>query len=333
MTAGAVLRRHLEPLTPLLAADGVTDLVVNRPFEVGVEAGGVWRWRAAPELDPTWLMTLAIAAAAHTRQDIDDTHPICSTVLPGGARCQIAAPPATPPDQISLTLRLPSKAPRDAQAIPDDLFQGVQARHPPRTAEDDALIALKAAGDWPGFFRRAVRLRRNILISGATGSGKTTFAKRLLRLIPPDERLITIEDARELDPPHRNVVHLLYASEGQGLSQLRPEALLRSALRMRPDRVLFQELRDGSAYHFLRAVNSGHPGSITTIHANSAALAFEQLFLLVRESEAGRDLPRDDVRALLRLLIDIVVQVARVDGAYRVTEVWHDPDGGRALRP
>ena len=100
---------------------------------------------------------------------------------------------------------------------------------------------------------------------------------------------------------------------------------------MRPDRILLQELRDATAFYYLRNVNSGHPGSITTIHADSAALAFEQLTLLVKESEGGRDLARDDIRALLRLLVDIVVQIKRVGGRFRITEVWYEPVRQRAL--
>jgi type IV secretion system protein VirB11 len=169
------------------------------------------------------------------------------------------------------------------------------------------------------------------LISGATGSGKTTFAKGLIKLIPAQERLITIEDARELSVPHRNVVHLLYAKDGQGIARIGAKDLLESALRMRPDRILLQELRDGTAFFYLRNVNSGHPGSITTIHADSAALAFEQLTLLVKESEGGRDLARDDIRALLHLVVDIVVQMRRVEGRFRVTEVWYEPVRKRAL--
>ena len=108
------------------------------------------------------------------------------------------------------------------------------------STEEAGLLRLRDAGDWPGFFRRAVESRRNILISGATGSGKTTFAKGLVQLIPPEERLLTIEDARELVVPHRNAVHMLYAKDGQGLARVGPKQLLESALRMRPDRILLQ---------------------------------------------------------------------------------------------
>ena len=131
--------------------------------------------------------------------------------------------------------------------------------------------------------------------------------------------------------PHRNAVHLLYSKDGQGLAKVGPKELLESALRMRPDRILLQELRDASAFFYLRNVNSGHPGSITTIHADSAALAFEQLTLLVKESEAGRALARDDVRALLHQLVDIVVQMKREQGRFRIAEVWYEPVRKRAL--
>ena len=152
-----------------------------------------------------------------------------------------------------------------------------------------------------------------------------------MKLIPPAERLLTIEDARELVVPHRNAVHLLYAKDGQGLAKVGAKQLLESALRMRPDRILLQELRDGAAFFYLRNVNTGHPGSITTIHADSATLAFEQLTLLVKESEGGRDLARDDIRSLLHMLVDVVVQLRRVDGRFRMTEVWYDPLRKRAL--
>jgi type IV secretion system protein VirB11 len=326
----AVLEHYLKPLQACLTPDGVTEVVVNRPGELGIERQGGWEWRPAPELTEAWLSTLAKAAAAFTSQDVTPETPICSTVLPGGERCQIVIPPAA--ERLSLTLRKPSEATFDLDAFArSGMFDDVVLASNALAAEETALLALRDAGDWPAFFRLAVQSRRNVLISGATGSGKTTFAKGLVQLIPESERLLTIEDARELTVPHRNAVHMLYAKDGQGLAKVGAKQLLESALRMRPDRILLQELRDGTAFFYLRNVNTGHPGSITTIHADSATLAFEQLTLLVKESEGGRDLARDDIRSLLHMLVDVVVQLRRVDGRFRMTEVWYDPLRKRAL--
>jgi type IV secretion system protein VirB11 len=326
----AVLNHYLAPLRAWLAHDDVTELVINRPGEAAIEGAAGWTWHQAPQLDTAWLRPLAIAAAAFTAQDVSEALPICSTVLPDGERCQIVLPPAA--EHLSLTIRKPSRRVLEmADLDAAGLFERVELAGQGPTWLERKLLALRDAGDWPAFFRTAVEGRRNILVSGATGSGKTTFAKGLIRFIPPQERLITIEDARELVVPHRNVVHLLYSKDGQGLARIGPKQLLESALRMRPDRILLQELRDASAFFYLRNVNSGHPGSITTVHADSAALAFEQLTLLVKESDAGRELARDDIRALLHQLVDVVVQMKREQGRFRITEVWYEPVRKRAL--
>lgn len=330
MQNASVLMHYLAPLQRRLDAADVTELVVNRPGELGVEQAGRWAWSEAPELDDTWLATFARAAAAFTSQDVTEETPICSTVLPQGERCQIVMPPAA--ERLSITIRKPSAASFDLDAFSDaGLFDQVSVATGELSEAEERLAALRDAGDWPAFFRLAVQARRNILISGATGSGKTTFAKGLVRMIPTEERLLTIEDARELVVPHRNAVHMLYAKDGNGLAKVGAKQLLESALRMRPDRILLQELRDGTAFFYLRNVNSGHPGSITTIHADSAVLAFEQLTLLVKESEAGRDLARDDIRSLLHLLVDVVVQMRRDGARFRVSEVYYDPHRKRAL--
>jgi len=315
----SVLDHYLQPLRAHLDAPGVTELVVNRPGEFAVERDGAWHWTEAPGLTEAWLMPLAIAAAAATAQDVTPDQPICSTTLPSGERCQIVLPPAA--EQLSLTFRRPpASAPALAELARAGLFSETGRPGAARAADAD-LERLYAAGDWTGFLARAVSARRNILISGATGSGKTTLARALTALIPAEERLVTIEDTRELLVPHRNAVHLLYAKDGQGLSRVGPSALVESALRMRPDRILLQELRDASAFLYLRSANTGHPGSITTLHADSPALAFEQLGLMVKESAAGQGISREDIQALLRALVDVVVQIRRVEGRFRVTEV------------
>ena len=178
--------------------------------------------------------------------------------------------------------------------------------------------------------RLAVRAARISWCPGPTGSGKTTWTKALIREIPSDERLITIEDAQELVlDRHPNHVRLFYSKDDQGLARVTPQQLLESCLRMKPDRILLAELRAEEAFDYLRNVNSGHPGSITSVHATSAELAFEQLVLLVKQSAAGRELSRAGYQGLLYLLIDVVIQFDS-DTQRFIKEIWYEP--GRKRR-
>lgn len=315
------------PLFSLMDRADVRELVINTPGQALVEGEGGWIVHHVPDLTFEYLTQLATAASAYTKQDMGADRPLCATTLPGDFRCQIVMPPAVPQGTVSFTIRKPGHATLSLEQLEEGgLFDDLSPAPATRGGDDERLGDLRANSRWREFFQLAIKARKNILISGATGSGKTTFSKGLIAAIPPDERLVTIEDSAELVLPHQNAVRLFYSKDGQGVAKIGPKDLLEAALRMRPDRILLQELRDGVAWYYLRNVNSGHPGSITTIHANSAALAFEQMTLLIKESEGGREMERQDIRALLELLIDIVVQVKRVDGNFRITEVYFKPN-------
>ena len=315
----------LEPFTRFLAEPNLYEVVVNTPGEILTEGRDGWSRHGAPELTFDRLMRLARAIASLSAQVIDETRPVLSATLPGDERIQIVIPPAVTRGTVSLTIRKPSNV---MLTLPDLETGGLFADVRPASAPSDADAALKdlhERGAYGEFLKHAVVARKNILISGATGSGKTTLSKALIANIPAHERVITIEDTPELFIPQPNHVRLFYSKGAQGLAKVGPKELLESCLRMRPDRILLQELRDGTAFYYIRNVNSGHPGSITTVHADSARLAFEQLTLLVKESEGGQDLARDDIRGLLTMLVDIIVQCKRVDGKFRVTEVYYEP--------
>src|SRR5262249_25445855 len=192
---------------------------------------------------------------------------------------------------------------------------------------EQELKRLMAANEYEAFMRLAIRARKNILVSGPTGSGKTTWTKALIREIPPSERLITIEDAKELVlDRHPNHVRLYYSKDDQGLARVTPKQLLECCLRMKPDRILLAELRAEEAFDYLRNVNSGHPGSITSIHAASAELAFEQLVLLVKQSRGGAELARADIKSLLYLLLAVALQFCVDPHEHFLNEAWLQPD-------
>lgn len=322
----------LRRLQPLLADPTVTEICINRPCEAFVETAAGWRREPLPFADFDWCRRLAKLVAHSTRQRIDESAPVLSATLPGGERVQVVLPPATTSGCVAITIRCPSE---EAWSVAD-LARGGMFRLTRRSSErleavETELLQLLAAAQFEAFLRLAVQSRRNILVSGPTGSGKTTWTKALIREIPADERLITIEDAQELVlDRHPNHVRLFYSKDGQGLARVTPKQLLESCLRMKPDRILLAELRAEEAFDYLRNVNSGHPGSITSVHAASAELAFEQLVLLVKQSSGGRDLPRADIKALLYLLVDVVIQCGVEHHERFVREIWYQPERRRS---
>jgi type IV secretion system protein VirB11 len=323
----SALELTLRSLRPILADRSVTELCINRPGEAFIETADGWRCIPLPCASFQWALGLAKLVANSTRQRIDAESPLLSASLPSGERIQIVLPPATSPGTVAITIRRPADELWSiAELASRGLFRAARRATSDLDETESELLQLFKRQDHEGFMRLAVRSRRNILVSGPTGSGKTTFTKALIREIPSEERLITIEDAQELVlDGHLNHVRLFYSKDDQGLSRVTPKQLLESCLRMKPDRILLAELRGEEAFDYLRNVNSGHPGSITSIHAASAELAFEQLVLLVKQSEAGRDLPRADIKQLLDLLIDVVVQFGISGRTRYIREVWYDP--------
>jgi type IV secretion system protein VirB11 len=320
-------------LRPLLSNPDVMELCINRPQEAFLETASGWRREHLPFADFEWCKRLAKLVANSTQQRVDATSPLLSASLPSGERIQIVMPPATSAGCVAIAIRRPTD---QVWSIEELVARGIfrRTRRSERQLDEDEheLQRMLAAGDYPAFMRCAVRARKNILVSGPTGSGKTTWTKALIREIPSHERLITIEDAAELVlDKHANHVRLLYSKDDQGVARVTPKQLLESCLRMNPDRILLAELRAEEAFDYLRNVNSGHPGSITSIHAASAELAFEQLVLLVKQNPAGRDLARADIKSLLYLLIDVVIQFG-VDGNERyIKEVWYEPHRKHAV--
>ncbi|MDD9333008.1 MAG: P-type DNA transfer ATPase VirB11, partial [Bartonella sp.] len=321
--ATAIVLTKLKPIDNFLKDESLFEIVINRPYQVMIEGITGWKTIEVPEFSFNELMGMAKVIAAYSKQSISDKNPILSATLPNNERIQIVMPPAVKENTVSMTIRKPSSrsylledlANKGLFSICEQVsftpLNGYQLRFNELKNTEHKLAIDYYNKNFVSFLNQAVKLQKNILISGKTGAGKTTLSKALIAKIPDDERIITIEDTPELVVPHLNYVSMIYAKDGHGLASIGPKELLESALRMRPDRILLQELRDGTAFYYIRNVNSGHPGSITTVHASTALAAFEQMTLLVKESEGGGHLERDDIRGLLISMIDIIVQCKR----------------------
>jgi type IV secretion system protein VirB11 len=317
----------LRALRPLLADPSVNEICINRPGEAFVETSAGWRCETLRFADFDWCHRLAKLVANSTRQRIDASSPLLSASLPSGERVQIVLPPATSADAVAITIRRPSDGVWSVQDLAQrGIFRTTRRAGDVADETESELLRLLHSQDYIAFMQLAVQCRKNIVVSGPTGSGKTTWTKALIREIPVSERLITIEDAKELVlDRHPNHVRLFYSKDDQGLARVSPKQLLECCLRMKPDRILLAELRSEEAFDYLRNVNSGHPGSITSVHATSANLAFEQLVLLVKQSPGGRELARQDIKSLLYLLVDVVIQFGVERHRRFIKEIWYEP--------
>ena len=243
-----------------------------------------------------------------------------SATLPGGERVQIIAPPATRGPlamavrkQVVADLRLTDY--EQAGAFAGLSLNGTSDR---KCWTRGYRRCWKKAARWNSC-KLAVQSRKNIIVSGGTSTGKTTFLNALLKEIPMEERLILIEDTPEIQMDHPNGLGLLAVRGELGEAQVSTNDLVQASLRMRPDRIILGELRGPEAAAFLRAVNTGHPGSITTVHADSPRGAVDQLSLLVLQ--AGLNLGRAEISEYVRGIVDVFVQLSRHNGRRAVSQV------------
>lgn len=312
------LRHLLSPINDTLNDPSVTEIVTQRPCEVGIERGGRWEWIDVPAFDLERLDAIGILAGGLLAKRFDPEHPICMTTLPDGQRCTLIGRPVTSADTMSITIRIPSK---DVHTVHDpsfgDLVREVETQKRGRDPVDEKLLSLYRGKAWPEFFSLAVRSHKNIAATGSTGSGKTTLLKRLMREIPDDERLITIEDTDEFGVlPQRNRVAMFFGSAG-----VTAEHCVEAALRMRPDRAAMQELRGAEAFAYIRLLAAGHRGGLTTWHAEDGD-PFTPLALMAKQHDAGRNVPDDKLDIILRSFIDIVAFCRRDENGFSIPSIW-----------
>ena len=289
----------LGPLEPLLDDDSVTDILVNGPKQVYVERAGKLELTEVEFRDNRHVMNIAGRIVSQVGRRIDEASPLCDARLQDGSRVNIIVPPLAI-DGPSISIRKFAK-----KKITLDIMERQGNMSPPMAS----------------LLKIAARVQLNILISGGTGSGKTTLLNALSRLVDVGERIVTIEDAAELQLQQPHVVRLETRPpnlEGQGEITMRD--LVKNALRMRPDRIILGEVRGGEAVDMLQAMNTGHEGSMSTVHANrtrESLTRLENMFGL-----AGINLPAKAVRTQIAAALDLIIQISRMrDGIRRITQI------------
>ncbi len=304
------LDAYLKPFAEWLERDTVTEILVNKPGELWIEdaAHPGMQKVLLPEIDDRLVQRLAEQVARVSHQGINREHPLLGATLPDGARIQFCGPPAAR-KHWAMAIRRHRRL---------DL---------PLDAYDSGPLTISETVDMPDpqaepvpFLREAVRLRRTILVSGGTSTGKTTFLNAMLGEIPHQERVVLVEDTPELKLPGENGVGLVAVKGELGEAKVTANELLQAALRLRPDRIVLGELRGAESVSFLRAINTGHPGSFSTIHANSLRGALEQLSLMVMQTGIG--LTRSDTIEYAASVIDVIVQLGRDSSGRRgITQI------------
>ena len=351
------LRLLLAPIIQYLNEDGVTDIFVNKPYEIIVKNDKGRKKIKAPSLSLAHLEQIAVAVGNYSHQGINKSAPILSANLPNDERIQVVLPPVVQKGLVNLSIRKPMILTKTmAEYEADEVFSETEWLRPREMSfdahglnenhlaqamsklskEDLRLINLLEDKHFGQFFIEAVQVDKNIGIVGETGSGKTTFSKMLCQFIPQHESIITIEDARELFlPNHEYVVHLTYSKGGQGQANVTPSDLIHSTMRMNPDRVLLAELRGAESYDYLKLLLSGHGGSITSWHAGSPEEAIGRFVFMAKEH--AESIAYQDV-AIKRLLLSAVDVIAHLEARpvfnendvqigteYKMTAIYFNP--------
>jgi type IV secretion system protein VirB11 len=288
------VRHFLAPINPFLLLDGVTEVAINQPKQVWVLINEQWECRDCPDLTEKHIDTLCLTLSVFASRPFSEENPILSALLPDGERVQCVRDPVTPSGLFSVTIRKPSNT-----LLSLDYFE----RHGAFDHVDYGCAD----------FRQWILDGKTIVIAGETGSGKSTFAKALMDCIPQSKRLITIEDTHELFSNHPNQVNLTYPSEAKYGDPVTAATLLRSCLRMNPDRILLGELRGAETFDFVNVVSSGHGGSFTTLHASSCELAFTRMALMMMQNPMAQTMSFEFAGQLCRDVVDVVIHIANTE--------------------
>ncbi len=289
----------LKPVKPLLDSPKVSEVMINGPNEVWVEIGGKIRKTEVKFDGEEELLSAMRAIGQFVGKSFDKEHPRLDARLPDGSRVAATMPPVT----------------RGGICV------AIRKFFSEKLTMDQLLSFGSISKDAVEFLRICVEMKKNMLVSGGTGSGKTSLLNVITGQIPKDERVLILEDVKELQPQGEHVVQMeCTPGDKEGRGKVEMKDLLHSTLRMRPDRIIVGEIRGGEALDLLNAMNSGHGGSLATIHASSPTQALQKLETLTLYS--GFDLPLFAVRSMVSSAIEVVVQGSRFkDGSRKITNI------------
>jgi len=329
------VKQFLRPFAPFLEDSDVTELIMNRPGEVITKTFKGDFFHDVPELTQQYMSALITSLATYNGIGVSS---VMYLVLPDGSRGTVIMPPSVIDGGLSFLIRKHSVTIKSLEQLHAEGALSCVVDVSFNKPSDDAakelmqlngfkrlspfevdLLRLKNEGNYLEFLKACVLNKRNIVIAGKTGSGKTTFTRSLIELVPLHERIVTIEDVHELIlNSHKNKTHLLY---GYGKGRISADECLAACMRLSPDRIFLAELRGNEAWEYMNSLNTGHPGSITTTHANNAVQTFERITSLIKKSEIGRSIEKETIKDLLYSTIDVILFMED----RKVTEVFYDP--------
>ena len=323
LPSDSVVRSYLSPIKRHMQVHGATEVWINKPGEliIQLETGDITVHEPALTFAALEAFAQAVAVYSPQQQTVGVKTPLLSATLPDGERIQICLPPVVEPGLVSISIRIPKSdiltldeyenAGSFSKFIwprPSNFDESVEQLSP----LDRNLALLLASGNLAEFLRQAVAGERNIGVIGDTGSGKTTLIKSICQLIPTEERVITIEDVRELQLPlHTNSSHWLYSRNAQGIANVTPAFLVGALVRATPKRAMFGELRGSEAWDFIKLLAAGTTGSMTSWHAPNCVLGFERFVFMIKENPEAAMLTRDEIKHLVTLTMDIVIHMTR----------------------
>jgi type IV secretion system protein VirB11 len=317
----------LAPLAPWLEDNQVAEILLNKPQEIYVEKDGLLVNHTIKELDQRTLDRLFQLIANENQQEISDKQPLLSASLLDGSRVQLVLPPTAKYHTFSIRRKVVKNFTlddyqkihfyKDARSF--NITENNLALLPD---SEKQLVKIYKNNHWDKFIRKAIELKKNLVISGGTSSGKTTFLNACLRHIPLNERIIILEDTREVEIPHPNQVQLLASKGDQGMAKVSMQDLVQCCLRLRPDRIICGEIRGKEILDFIGACSTGHEGSVTSIHANNPRIAFMRMTQMYKLNNVP-SMSDEDIMRELHEVIDIVIQVAKAKPGRKVQSIYY----------